>query len=84
MKLEVKYLIISLSLDTNFCIYQLPKGLKIRKILAHIITTQKNAQTKARVFSKFQEFSYSYVGSKFNLHFHTEISAVASLTLKSN
>ena len=32
MKCEVKYLYLSLSSDTNFCIYQLPKGLGMREL----------------------------------------------------
>ena len=35
MKLEVKYLFPTLSSGANFCIYQLSKGLGMRKILPH-------------------------------------------------
>ena len=41
MKLEVKYLLATQSSGAKFCIYSLPEGLGIRKILAHDISRQQ-------------------------------------------
>ena len=37
IKLEAKYLFPTSSSGTNFCIYQLPEGLRMRKILAYMV-----------------------------------------------
>ena len=52
MKLEVQYL---LPTCANFYIYQLPKGLGIRKILAHGIRMLKNQQTRVDIFWIFAD-----------------------------
>ena len=46
MKLEVKYPFPTSSSDANACIYQLPEGLEMRKILAHGMRMQKNPQIR--------------------------------------
>ena len=56
MILEVKYLFPTSSLGAIFYIYQLPEGLKMRKILAHGIRMQKNPQTRAHNFWIFIDF----------------------------
>ena len=50
----------------------------MRKTLAHDIRMQKNPQTKEDIY----EFSWSYTGPKSNLHTLTEISSMASPTVK--
>ena len=67
-----------------FYIYQLSKGLGMRKISAHGIRMQENPQTRADIFLNFHRFSWSYLGPKSNLHPHTEISSMALLTPKSS
>ena len=50
MKLEVKYLLPTLSSDPRFYIYQFSEVLGIRKILARGISMQKNPQTRPNIF----------------------------------
>ena len=56
MKFKVKYLFPTSSSGSNFYIYQLPEGLRIRKILAHGIMMQKNPQTRTGIFWIFTDF----------------------------
>ena len=56
MKMEVKYLFPTSSSGVNFCIYQLPEGLEMRKILALGIRMQKNPQTRADIVCIFMDF----------------------------
>ena len=55
MKLEVQYLLPTSSSCANFYIYQLPKGLGIRKILAHDIRMLKNPQIRVDIFLIFTD-----------------------------
>ena len=50
MKLEVKYLFPISSPGAKFYIYELRKGLGMRKILAHGIRMQKKPQTRGDIF----------------------------------
>ena len=53
MKLQVKYLF---STSTSFYIYQLPEGLRMRKILAYGIRMQKNPKNQGGYFLDFHGF----------------------------
>ena len=66
MKLKVKYPFPNSSSGANFYIQQLPKGLGMRKILAHGIRMQKNPQTRENIFWVFMDFHEVY-GSKVQL-----------------
>ena len=66
MKLKVKYPFPNSSSGANFYIQQLPKGLGMRKILAHGIRMQKNPQTRENIFWVFMDFREVY-GSKVQL-----------------
>ena len=54
MKLEVKYVFLTLSSDANFYICQLPE--EVRKILAHGIMVQMNPKTTLDIFWIFMDF----------------------------
>ena len=54
MKLEVKYLFLTLSSGANFYIFQLPE--EMRKILAHGIMVQMNPKTSLDIFWIFMDF----------------------------
>ena len=56
MKFEVKYIFLSPSSVANFCIYQLPERLGMRKSIAPGIRMQKNPQTMATIFWIFLDF----------------------------
>ena len=56
MKMEVKYLFPTSCSGANFCIYQLPEGLEMRKILALGIRMQKNPQTRVDIVWIFMDF----------------------------
>ena len=57
MNLKVKYLFPSSSSGANFCIYQLPECLGMRKkILAHGIMMQKKPQTRVDILWIFTDF----------------------------
>ena len=50
MKLKVKYLFPTSMPGTDFYIYQLPEGVKMREISVHDIRMQKNPQTRVDIF----------------------------------
>ena len=77
MKLEIKYIFPTSTSGADFYIYELPEGLEMRKILGHT-RMQRNPQARGDIFWIFMEL----LGPKSNLHPGTEISSVASLTLK--
>ena len=85
MKSEVKYLFPTSSSGANSYIHQLPEGLGMRKILAHVIRMRKNPQTREDIFWIFTHFhgvmrvqSPTFIPPPTP----TEISSMASLTRK--
>ena len=88
MKLEVKYLFPTSSSGANSYIHQLPEGLGMRKILAHVIRLRKNPQTREDIFWIFTDFHgvMRVQSPTFNPPAPpptpTEISSMASLTRK--
>ena len=56
MKLEVKYIFQTSTPGANNCIYNLPEGLDMRKLLVHGTRIQKNPQTKEDIFWIFTDF----------------------------
>ena len=56
MKLEVKYIFPTSAPGARNYIYKLPKGLRMRKILAHGTRILKNPQTRDAIFWIFTDF----------------------------
>ena len=56
MKLQVKYIFQTSTAGANNCIYKLPEGLGMRKIIAYGTRIQKNPQTREHIFWIFTDF----------------------------
>ena len=68
IKLEVRCLFSTSSWGPNFCTCKLPEGLRMRKILAHMVLGCKRIQNHGWHFLHFYRFSWNYAGPKSNLH----------------
>ena len=80
VKLEVKHPFPTSSWGTHFYIYQLPEGLRMRKILAHMVLGCKRIHKPGLTFSAFLQIEITQVQSP--TYPCTEISSMVPLTPK--
>ena len=67
VKLEVKHLFPTSTWGTHFYIYQLPEGLRMRKILAHMVLGCKRIHKPGLTFSAFLQIFMELCRSKVQL-----------------
>ena len=67
VKLEVKHLFPTSSWGTYFYVYQLPEGLTMRKILAHMVLGCKRIHKQGLTFSAFLQIFMEFCRSKVQL-----------------